>query len=116
MEHVLLEHITLCRLTKASISNVHGLSGSLGCRLWAHEALRIFHDRLVSDDDRRWFANFLKVSVQEHLKLPFDDVFAPPGRLPGTSVDVLSATRSLLYCDFLTQVSHSAVVSDCWNM
>lgn len=75
------------------------------CRLWAHEALRIFHDRLVNDEDRRWFANFLKVSVQEHLKLPFDEVFAPPGKAPGSPLDVLSATRSLLYCNFLTQVS-----------
>ena len=23
-------------------------------RLWAHEALRLFHDRLVSDEERRW--------------------------------------------------------------
>ena len=85
-------------------------------RLWAHEALRIFQDRLVSDDDRRWFANFLKASVQEHLRLPFDEVFAPPGRAPGSAVDVLSATRSLLYCDFLTQVSlnhHTTPPSTC---
>lgn len=23
-------------------------------RLWAHEALRLFHDRLVTDEERKW--------------------------------------------------------------
>jgi len=74
-------------------------------RLWAHEALRIFHDRLVSDDDRRWFGNYLKAAVQEHLHLNFDEVFATPASSAGAGhLDVLSATRSLLYCNFLTQV------------
>lgn len=73
--------------------------------MWAHEALRIFHDRLVNDDDRRWFGNYLKAAVQEHLHLSFDEVFATPGSSAGTGqLDVLSATRSLLYCNFLTQV------------
>lgn len=74
-------------------------------RLWAHEALRIFHDRLVNDDDRRWFGNYLKAAVQEHLHLNFDEVFAMPASSAGAGqLDVLSATRSLLYCNFLTQV------------
>ncbi|KAL0050690.1 hypothetical protein WJX82_005287 [Trebouxia sp. C0006] len=70
-------------------------------RLWAHEALRIFHDRLVNDDDRRWFGNYLKAAVQEHLRLNFDEVFATPASSAGAGhLDVLSATRSLLYCNF----------------
>ena len=79
---------------------------SVSCRrLWAHEALRIFHDRLVNDDDRRWFGNYLKAAVQEHLHLNFDEVFATPDSSAGAGrLDVLSATRSLLYCNFLTQV------------
>ena len=82
-------------------------------RLWAHEALRIFHDRLVNDDDRRWFGNYLKAAVQEHLHLNFDEVFATSDSSAGAGrLDVLSATRSLLYCNFLTQVpSKNAAVS-----
>jgi hypothetical protein len=33
-------------------------------RLWAHEVLRVFHDRLVSDEDRSWFQNLLKVGLR----------------------------------------------------
>lgn len=32
-------------------------------RLWAHETLRVFHDRLVSNDDRTWFQNLMKEMV-----------------------------------------------------
>ena len=87
------------------------LQQSLCCRLWAHEALRIFHDRLVNDDDRRWFGNYLKAAVQEHLHLRFDEVFAPSnGSAGGKPLEVLSATRSLLYCNFLTQVGRTLLI------
>ena len=45
-------------------------------RLWSHETLRVFHDRLVDDKDRLWFFGFLKQMVERHLGLKFDKVFA----------------------------------------
>ena len=36
-------------------------------RLWAHETLRVFHDRLVSDEDRTWFQSLLKVRGKERM-------------------------------------------------
>ena len=30
-------------------------------RLWYHENLRVFQDRLVNDEDRDWFSNLLQV-------------------------------------------------------
>lgn len=32
-------------------------------RLWAHECQRVFHDRLVDDDDRKWFEHMLVEKV-----------------------------------------------------
>lgn len=32
-------------------------------RLWSHECLRIFHDRLVDDSDRTWFNHMLVEKV-----------------------------------------------------
>jgi len=46
------------------------------CRIWAHENLRVFRDRLVNDDDRAWFDGVLKGLVPEVLgnDVSWDDV------------------------------------------
>jgi dynein heavy chain len=47
-------------------------------RLWAHEAMRVFHDRLVSTDDRAWFCGALKQAVDKHWpQAQFAQVFPP---------------------------------------
>jgi dynein heavy chain len=33
------------------------------CRIWAHECLRVFADRLINDDDRKWFTEMLAERV-----------------------------------------------------
>lgn len=52
-------------------------------RLWAHELLRVFHDRLVSDEDKAWFCGTLKDSIDTHMGLRFEDVYEPR---PGSDV------------------------------
>ena len=34
-------------------------------RLWVHECMRIFHDRLIFDEDHEMFLNFLKNGMKE---------------------------------------------------
>eukprot|EP00798_Chlamydomonas_sp_ICE-L_P008519 gene8518-4817_t len=69
-------------------------------KLWAHETLRVFHDRLVSDEDRLWFQTQIKEMVNKHLGLKFDNVFEPPeGMTKGDPGNL----RNVLYCDFMTQ-------------
>ncbi|KAI1853296.1 hypothetical protein JX266_002002 [Neoarthrinium moseri] len=36
-------------------------------RIWAHEALRLFQDRLVSEDERRWTADAVKRIAMEYF-------------------------------------------------
>jgi dynein heavy chain 1, cytosolic len=36
-------------------------------RLWAHEGLRLFHDRLISDDDRKWCEEQLDLVASKHF-------------------------------------------------
>jgi len=46
------------------------------CRLWVHENLRVFHDRLTDDPDRNWFRELMKEMVEKHFKGDFDKIFS----------------------------------------
>lgn len=43
-------------------------------KLWCHEALRVFADRLISEDDRNKFTELLKVKMKERFKKDWDKV------------------------------------------
>lgn len=38
-------------------------------RLWVHETLRVFSDRLIDDGDRAWFASALQSAAEEHFRV-----------------------------------------------
>jgi dynein heavy chain len=44
-------------------------------RLWLHEVLRVFSDRLVNEEDRLNFLNIARNSVGRTWQLNFDKVF-----------------------------------------
>lgn len=37
-------------------------------RLWVHEVQRVFMDRLVSDEDREWFYEYVMQLLSRHFK------------------------------------------------
>ena len=41
-------------------------------KLWAHECIRVFHDRLISDDDRNKFMDLLKDTTNDKFKREWD--------------------------------------------
>ncbi|XP_039299157.1 dynein heavy chain 7, axonemal-like [Nilaparvata lugens] len=41
-------------------------------KLWVHEMMRVFHDRLVDPSECTWFYKQLRNTVEEHFKEPFD--------------------------------------------
>lgn len=45
------------------------------CRLWTHEVLRVFGDRLVDDNDRKWLVELIQNTIKSELKLTSDVVF-----------------------------------------
>ncbi len=52
-------------------------NGEMLCRLWCHETLRVFYDRLVTAEDREW----LLQHVREISKKFFSQVGAPQRRV-----------------------------------
>ncbi|XP_068083304.1 dynein axonemal heavy chain 7 [Anabrus simplex] len=67
-------------------------------RLWIHEVLRVYYDRLVDDQDRAWLFEELHVICLEHLHEDLDQMFA---RLAGDSPRIgENELRRLIYCDF----------------
>ncbi|KAJ8683862.1 hypothetical protein QAD02_019654 [Eretmocerus hayati] len=44
-------------------------------RLWTHETLRVFGDRLVDTQDSKWLFDKIKEIVDKTLKEPFDNLF-----------------------------------------
>lgn len=44
-------------------------------RLWSHEMMRVFHDRLIDDLDRQWFCDTLKQTLKSNIKLTDNTIF-----------------------------------------
>ena len=85
----------VCSTTKESVAD----KGSL-TRLWVHESLRVFADRLTDEPDREWFFQMSKRLTEKHFDVPFDEVFA---RLDADGDGVVDPTelRRLMFGDFL---------------
>ena len=43
-------------------------------RLWFHENCRVFQDRLVNDEDRKWFINLMTEKMTSGFDVIYEDV------------------------------------------
>lgn len=67
-------------------------------RLWAHEILRVYSDRLVDDADRRWLFNSICTVASNELNTNAETLFQRFAE-PGQKLQE-SDMRKLMYCDF----------------
>ena len=69
-------------------------------RLWLHETLRVFHDRLVDDDDRAWLLRTVEQATERHFKDKFARLVARPN-VPGGDKMTIDDVRRNLFGDFV---------------
>ncbi|XP_037866676.1 dynein axonemal heavy chain 7 isoform X1 [Bombyx mori] len=85
-------------------------------RLWVHECLRVFSDRLVEDRDRQWLVGCLREATASHLNDNFDKMLS---RLLEDSKDKKITDlhlRSLVYCDFANPKADTRFYMETLNM
>ena len=43
-------------------------------RLWINESLRVFYDRLISNEDKKWFIDLVQELLLKNFRMNFDPV------------------------------------------
>jgi dynein heavy chain len=69
-------------------------------RLWCHEALRVFGDRLINDIDRSWFHKHLESMVSTKFNSNFSDIFKHLDKDNKKSINV-NDLRGLMFGDYM---------------
>ncbi|KAG2490029.1 hypothetical protein HYH03_011494 [Edaphochlamys debaryana] len=70
-------------------------------RLWTHEVLRVFYDRLVDDTDRAWMGATLSGLVERHFKEKINKVLNVDSSAELQPAAMVTALRSLMFADFM---------------
>ena len=88
-----------------TLQKAEGIKTGLGgvgehYRLWVHEIMRVFYDRLVDDDDRSWILAYLKELTEKRFGQDFNALFAHLDQDGDGEVDA-EELRHCMFCDFM---------------
>jgi dynein heavy chain, axonemal len=96
----------------------HGFNSGSLARLWLHESLRVFGDRLVNDTDRSWFMLHLDATVSAHLHAKLEDLLlhlnnnittATSGTTKTSATTAITTTAASAATVMPTSVSYSTL-------
>ncbi|XP_044576956.1 dynein axonemal heavy chain 7 [Cotesia glomerata] len=100
--HYLFNLRDFSRVIQGVLLSVPESMPTLSCmkRLWVHEILRVFGDRLIDEQDTTWLIKQLRSTVERHMEASFDALFED---LAENSNDIIGEKelRKLIYCDFI---------------
>jgi dynein heavy chain len=86
-------------MTKAAGSVEDSYSG---VRLWAHEVLRVFYDRLIDEPDRLRVGRLLEELTEKHFKQQLGRLLGLAGAGGAVSdEELLGGLRGLIFGDFM---------------
>lgn len=68
-------------------------------RLWVHEVLRVYGDRLVDEADSKWLVEQMRKTMSEYMNDDLDHLFEDLLDEPGMQLTEVQL-RNLIYCDF----------------
>jgi dynein heavy chain len=88
-----IQGVCLCR-------PYEGFTKDTFIRLWVHESLRVFSDRLIDEADQEWFFKNTNELVSIHFKRKLDELFMPLYKGDQTQATV-EVSRNLLFAKFL---------------
>lgn len=88
-----------CGILLLKKNECNGADGHV--RLWVHEIMRVFGDRLIDDTDRKWMLLQLREQVKKQFSLSFDDIFHHLDGNKDGKVDTLDEIRTLFFGDML---------------
>ena len=71
-------------------------------RLWVHETMRVFGDRLVDESDRMWMLTQMRTQVKNVFQGNFDEVFKHLDLNQDGKVDTVDEVRALFFGDVLS--------------
>ncbi|XP_052285538.1 dynein axonemal heavy chain 12-like isoform X2 [Dreissena polymorpha] len=84
----------VCLIKKAQVENKRVMA-----RLWVHEVMRVFYDRLTDDNDRKWLFEAVKKTTKDFFKDSFESLFE--NLVPDGGKVKEEDLRSLMFGDYM---------------